>query len=370
MRRAETDMPEPEVMPEFGEVRDEERLEWSKLADYLRDKLAGADQPLHVFQFRGGHSNLTYLLRFGETEWVMRRSPFGPLPVGGHDMGREYRVLSRLWQAFEPAPHAMLYCEDSSIIGAPFFIMERRRGTLIRMREPMPPQLGDDPATFRRISEGFIDTLADLHAVDFEQVGLGDLGRPAGFLERQIQGWMQRWKEAKTREVPLMERLGAWYLENMPEAQAPTILHNDFFLHNMMLDAQDPGKVVGVFDWEMSTLGDPMIDLGISLAYWRDRTDPPDLSGTHHVEALTLKPGFMTREELAERYAKKTGRDLSRLAYFRSWAHWKNATVVEQIYARYARGQTSDPRFAPMSMGAPALAVAAARVAAQLGFRE
>ncbi|MFZ0888551.1 MAG: phosphotransferase family protein [Candidatus Binataceae bacterium] len=364
-------MPEPvEITPEYGEVRDEERLEWGKLAAYLRDKLAGADQPLHVLQFRGGHSNLTYLLRFGETEWVMRRPPFGPLPVGGHDMGREYRVLSRLWQAFKPAPRGMLYCEDNSIIGAPFFIMERRRGILFRMREPLPRELGNDPATFRRISEGFIDTLADLHAVDFEQVGLGDLGRPTGFLERQIKGWMQRWERAKTREVPLMERLGAWYLENMPEAQAPTILHNDFYLHNIMLDAQDPGRVVGVFDWEMSTLGDPMIDLGISLAYWRDRTDPEDLLELSQGVVHTIQPGFFTREELAERYAKKTGRDLSRLGYFRSWAHWKNATVVEQIYARYVRGQTSDPRFAPMSIQAPALAAAAAGVAKELGFRE
>lgn len=373
------DMPEPvavtpmaqpvAVTPEYGEVREEERFDSSKLAAYLRDKLPGADRPLHVLQFRGGHSNLTYLLRFGETEWVMRRSPFGPLPVGGHDMRREYRVLSRLWNAFKPAPRGMLYCEDSSIIGAPFFIMERRRGILIRVREPLPPELGKDPATFHRLSEGFIDTIADLHAVDFEQIGLGDLGRPTGFLERQIKGWMQRWERAKTREVPLMERLGAWYLENMPEAQAPAILHNDFFLHNLMFDAQEPGRVVGIFDWEMSTLGDPMIDLGISLAYWRDRTDPPDLFDGQ-IEAHTRKPGFMTREELAERYAKKTGRDLSKLAYFRSWAHWKNATVVEQIYARYVRGQTSDPRFAGMSMSAPFLATAAARLAKELGFRE
>lgn len=359
-----------EIVPEFGEVREEEQLDWAKLAAYLRDKLFGARAPMEVRQFRGGHSNLTYLLRFGGQEWVMRRPPFGPLPVGGHDMGREYRVLSRLWKAFKPAPRGMLFCEDASVIGAPFFIMERRRGILIRMREPLPPELGSDPATFRRVSEGFIDTLADLHAVDYESVGLGDLGKPAGFVERQIKGWMARWEKAKTREVPLMNKLGAWFLEKMPESQAPTIIHNDFYLHNIMLGSDDPGQVVGVFDWEMSTIGDPMIDLGVSLGYWRDRADPDELLALNQGEAHTVRPGFMTRDELAERYARRTGRDVGRLPFYRAWAHWKNATVVEQIYARYARGQTSDPRFAVMGNQAPALAHAAAAVAAQLGFRE
>ena len=175
---------------------------------------------------------------------------------------------------------------------------------------------------------------------------------------------------AKTREVPLMERLGAWYLENMPEAQAPTILHNDFYLHNIMLDAQDPGRVVGVFDWEMSTLGDPMIDLGISLAYWRDRTDPEDLLELSQGVVHTIRPGFFTREELAERYAKKTGRDLGRFGYFRSWAHWKNATVVEQIYARYVRGQTERSALRADEHPDPRARRRSGWVAKELGFRE
>jgi aminoglycoside phosphotransferase (APT) family kinase protein len=354
---------------EYGEVRSEEQLDWPRLAAYLRDKLPGCDAELTVKQFRGGHSNLTYLLRFGEQEWVMRRPPFGPLPVGGHDMGREYRVLSRLWKVFKPAPRGMLYCEDTSIIGAPFFIMERRKGILIRMRVPLPPELPQDPATFKRVSEGFIDTLADLHAVDYQAIGLGDLGKPAGFVERQIKGWMARWEKAKTREVPLMNQLGAWFLEHLPHSQAPALIHNDFFLHNVMLGLDDPGKVVGVFDWEMSTIGDPLIDLGVTLGYWRDRTDPPDLLDLSQGHVHTIAPGFLTRDEMAERYARRTGRDLSEIAFYRAWAHWKNATVVEQIYARYVRGQTSDPRFANMGNQAPALAYAAAMVASQLGFR-
>ena len=360
-----------EIIPELDEVRQEESFDRARLQDYLREhQFPGADGPLHVRQFRGGHSNLTYLLSIGGQEWVLRRPPLGPLPKGGHDMAREYRVLSSLWQAYQPAPRAMLFCEDPAIIGAPFFIMERRKGSVIRLGQPMPPELGEQPQTFRAISEGFIDALAALHAVDYEANGLGSFGRPEGFLQRQIAGWMERWQRAKTREIPLMNKLGAWLGDNMPPAQPPVLLHNDFFLHNMMFDANDPGRVVAVFDWEMSTLGDPMIDLGIALGYWREKTDPPDLLATEQGQPHTIRPGFLSTAELAERYASKTGRDLSHLDYFWAWAHWKRATVVEQIYARYARGQTTDPRFAAIGPFVPALARAAGQVASRIGFRE
>jgi aminoglycoside phosphotransferase (APT) family kinase protein len=359
-----------EIVPEFGDVRDEEQLDWNKLADYLRDKIPGADTPMSVKQFRGGSSNLTYLLRFRDREWVMRRPPFGPLPVGGHDMGREYRVLSQLWEAFEPAPRAMLFSDDVSIVGAPFFVMERRNGYVIKMRQPMPEEIGDKPETYRSISESFIDTLGDLHSVDYNAVGLGGLGKPDGFVKRQVTGWMARWEKAKTREVPLMEKLGAWYLENLPVSPPPTLLHNDFYLHNIMLGVENPGKVVGVFDWEMATLGDPLIDLGTSMNYWREKSDPEELLATSQGEAHTMRPGFLTRDELLHRYSKRTGRDVSNAAFYWSWAHWKTATVVEQIYVRFVRGQTTDPRFELMGPMAPALAIAAARVAAQLGFKD
>jgi aminoglycoside phosphotransferase (APT) family kinase protein len=359
-----------EIVPEYGEVRDEEQLDWTRLAAYLHGKVAGAEGPLEVKQFRGGSSNLTYLLRFGDCEWVVRRPPFGPLPVGGHDMGREYRILSRLWQAFAPAPRAMLFCEDPAIIGAPFFVMERRHGIVIKNRQPFPPELPRDPASLRRLSEAFIDTAADLHAVDYEAVGLGTLGKPDGFLQRQVVGWMKRWEAAKTREVPLMEKLGAWFLEHMPPPQGPSLIHNDFYLHNIMIDQNDPGHVVAVFDWEMSTLGDPLVDVGIALNYWREKSDPEELTAPGLGEIHTIMPGFMSRDELIRRYGKRTGRDMSNIAFYWAWAHWKNATVVEQIYVRYVRGQTSDPRFANMGGSAPALAMAAARVAHSLGFRE
>ena len=353
---------------EYGDVRAEEQLDWPKLVAWLREHdLPGVDAQPEVKQFRGGSSNLTYLLRFGDCEWVVRRPPFGPLPVGGHDMAREFRVLSRIWEAFKPAPRAMLFSDDTSIIGAPFFVMERREGIVFKNRQPVPEELGDDPATFKAISEGFIDTLADLHAVDYGKVGLGGLGKPEGFVKRQITGWMERWHRAKTEEVPLMDRLGAWYLEHMPAPLKPVILHNDFYLHNIMLDRKNPGQINGVFDWEMSTLGDPMVDLGIALGYWRERVDV-EVAKLSDIEPHTFKAGFQSRAEMLQRYAKRTGRDVSSFPFYLSWALWKNATVVQQIYVRYVRGQTSDPRFAQLGPHPPALALAAARYASQWGF--
>ncbi|MGH7836590.1 MAG: phosphotransferase family protein [Candidatus Binataceae bacterium] len=359
-------------LPEFGDVRDEEQLDWRGLAAYLSaHQTPGADQPLAVKQFRGGHSNLTYLLRFGDDhEWVVRRPPFGPLPPGGHDMAREYRVLSRLWESFAQAPRAILFCDDAAILGAPFFVMQRKAGFTIPNRHPLDPKIKTDPASCRAMSEGFIDALADLHAVDYEQLGLAGLGRPDGFLKRQIAGWTDRWEKAKTAELPLMNRLGAWFLENMPAPQKPVLLHNDFFLHNVMFAPDNSGAVVGAFDWEMSTLGDPLIDLGTALNYWRDADDPPDLIALSDGHAHTTRPGFMTRAELIARYAERTGRDVKDAAYYRAWALWKTATVVQQIYVRFVRGQTHDPRFEAMGAHVPILARTAAEVVARLGFRE
>jgi aminoglycoside phosphotransferase (APT) family kinase protein len=361
-----------DLTAEYGEVREEERLDWSRLQAFLREHdVPGTECEMEVKQFRGGSSNLTYLLRFADGhQWVVRRPPFGPLPPSAHDMAREYRVLSRLWQAFAPAPRGILLSEDPSIIGAPFFVMERREGVVIKNRQPMPSEISDKPETFRRLSESFIDALADLHLVDYEKIGLGALGRPDGFFKRQITGWMGRWEKAKTREVPVMNKLGAWFLDNMPPPQNPSLLHNDFFLHNVMIEAGESGRVVGVFDWEMSTLGDSMIDLGTALGYWREADDPPELIALSQGYPHTTMPGFLRRDELLERYARRGGRDVSWADYYRAWANWKTATVVEQIYVRYVRGQTTDPRFATMGDYAPVLARQAARIVAKFGFRE
>jgi len=360
------------VLPEYTEVRDEDRFDTQALRDYLRERLPGAERPLELMQFRTGSSNLTYLMRLGKDEWVLRRPPRGPVAPTASDMAREYRILSRLWQGFYPAPRAMLFCEDPAIIGAPFYIMERRKGVVVTLRQPFAPALlGHSPSTYCAMAEAFIDTLADLHAVDYRAIGLGTFGKPAGFLQRQITGWMGRWEKAKTQEVPLMKKLADWFLEHQPPSQPPVILHNDFYLHNVMFDDKFPGRIVAVLDWEMSSLGDPMIDLGTALNYWRDPGDAPDhLALSEGYPHTAITPGMLRRDEMANRYALRTGRDISAFPYYLALAYWKYATVVEQLYLRFHRGMTTEPRFANYKKYAPVLAREAAKVAAPLGFRD
>ena len=359
-------------LPEYTEVRDEDRFDIDPLREYLRDKLPGAGGPMELMQFRTGSSNLTFLMRLNRDEWVVRRPPRGPIAPSANDMNREFRILSRLWQTFYPAPRAMLFCEDADVIGAPFYIMERRKGVVVTLRQPFAPALqGHSPSTYRQMAEAFIDTLADLHAVDYQSIGLGGFGRPEGFLQRQISGWMGRWEKAKTQEVPLMKKLADWFLEHQPAPQPPVILHNDFYLHNVMFDAGFPGRIVAVLDWEMASLGDPMIDLGTALNYWRDPDDTPDLLGLSEGYPHTaITPGMLRREQMAERYALRTGRDISGFPYYLALAYWKYATVVEQLYLRYFRGQTTEPRFANYKKYAPVMAREAAKVASPLGFRD
>jgi aminoglycoside phosphotransferase (APT) family kinase protein len=328
----------PETIP----IRDDEDFDHEKLADYLRGKLPGAEQPLDVVQFAGGHANLTYLLRYGGREYVLRRPPLGPVAPTSHDMGREYRVLSVLHHAYPPAPQAYVFCEDPDIIGAPFFVMERRRGTVVR--RTIPPEFGGggDADVNRRISEVLIDTLADLHQVDAQAVGLGSLGKPDGFLQRQIEGWAQRYERAKTDEVPVVDEVVAWLRDNLPASPPPTLLHNDWRLDNMMLDSNDPGKCVAVFDWDMCTRGDPLADVGTLLSAWVEESEGPAGSGPG---MPSNTPGFLTRRAAVERYGKRRGVDVSNVPYYYVFGVFKIGVVVQQIYVRYHRGQTKDERF-------------------------
>lgn len=340
-------------------VRPDEELDWDALATYLSARLAGADAPLAVSQFPGGHSNLTYLLRFGEQEYVLRRPPLGPVAPTAHDMTREHRVLAALWRVFPPAPQPYLLCENPGVIGAPFYVMERRHGLVVRTA--IPPEIGGNLACRRCVSEAVVDTLAALHAVDWEAAGLAGLGRPAGFVERQVRGWAERYERAKTREIQAIRDLARWLAERIPPSPAPTLLHNDFKLDNVMLDRADPGRVVAVLDWEMATVGDPLVDLGLLLCYWGDRADPP--ARRQSVSQVTAEPGFLTRAEVLARYAARTGRDMSRIAFYETFALYKVAVVVQQIYVRYARGQTKDARFASFEERVVGLAEAALEVA-------
>jgi aminoglycoside phosphotransferase (APT) family kinase protein len=324
-------------MAETAPVRPGEELDLVALSRYLDGKIADAGG-LSIEQFPGGHSNLTYLLRTPSREYVLRRGPLGPVAPKAHDMAREYMVLRAVHPFFPPAPEVFHLCEDVSIAGAIFFVMERRHGVVVRDR--IPPELAaflDYPA---RVSRGFVDCLVQLHGIDIEKHGLASLGKPAGFLDRQVRGWFERWQRAKTEEIPAMENLIHWLTEEMPVSPAPTLVHNDFKLDNVMLNLDDPGRVEAVLDWEMATVGDPLVDLGLILCYWAQPSDPGGAKAS-----LTSQEGWYTRQELVRHYAEKTGRDVSRMNYYEIFALFKLAVVLQQIFVRFHRGQTQDERF-------------------------
>jgi aminoglycoside phosphotransferase (APT) family kinase protein len=320
-------------------VRPSEQLDWHRLADYLRRELT-LEGEMTVTQFPGGHSNLTYDIDFGGRELVLRRPPFGPVPPRAHDMARECRVLAAVHPHFPLAPKPFLLCEDTSVIGSVFYVMERRRGIVIRTEEP--PDL--DEGTRGRISAAMIDTLADLHAIDVAAHGLESLGKPAGFVARQIRGWTERWHGAKTSDVPDMEWLAQWLGERIPSDPIhPTLVHGDYKLDNVMLDPGEHSRLIGVFDWEMAAIGDPLVDLGIVLAYWVHTA-----SDHESMPAVTKRPGWYGREEILARYVERSGRRVDDIALYEVFAVFKLAVVIQQIYARYVRGQTDDPRFEPL----------------------
>jgi aminoglycoside phosphotransferase (APT) family kinase protein len=297
---------------------------------------------MEVDQFPGGHSNLTYHVRFGSAELVVRRPPFGPVPPTAHDMAREFRWLSAVHVAFPLAPRVYALCDDPAVVGAAFYVMERRHGIVVRHQEP--PQIEDRPDVRKRVGLALIDALADLHTIDIEKAGLIHLGKPAGFVERQVRGWTDRWQRSKTGDVPEMDVLATWLLDHLPaNPSRPTVVHGDFKLDNLMLDADDPARLTAVLDWEMAALGDPLVDLGILLAYWVPNA-PPDQRDA--LTTVTTLPGWPTPHELIDRYQSRSGRDLSTLRFFEVFALFKIAVVIQQIYYRFVKGQTDDPRFA------------------------
>lgn len=334
-------------------VRASEQLDWEALSKYVRERLAGvlgeeftASAPLTVEQFPGGHSNLTYMLRFGRQEFVMRRPPFGPVPPKAHDMAREYRILEAVHPVYPLAPRPFVLCEDASVMGSTFYLMERRRGLVVRSEEPK--ELAHRPPERRRASVALVDALADLHAVDIAAHGLAALGKPAGFVLRQVRGWSDRWHGSQTTELPEMDALAAWLIERLPpDSSRPTLVHGDFKLDNVMLDAQDVGRIVGVFDWEMSAVGDPLVDLGIFLCYWT-HTATAAAASRDTIATVTHNDGYFTRAEILERYGARTGFDLTNITFYEVFAVFKLAVVLQQIYYRFYHGQTDDPRFAAL----------------------
>jgi aminoglycoside phosphotransferase (APT) family kinase protein len=324
-------------------VRAGEELDLARLGAYLGRHFDGPG-PVTVDQFPSGHSNLTYRVTWGGRELVLRRPPFGSRVKSAHDMGREYRVLSRLHESYNVAPKVILYCDDLSVLDAPFYLMDPIRGIILR-RE-LPSGLLLSPAVAREISEAFLDNLVRLHSLDYNKIGLGDLGKPQGYLERQVKGWIERYHHSATHYLPEVARISAWLTQHIPASSDATLIHNDYKYDNVVLDSNDITKIIGVLDWEMCTLGDPLSDLGTTLAYW---TDPSDLDELQEIcSAPTTIPGTLTRAQLAQRYARTTGRGIPDMVFYLTFARFKVAVIVQQIYYRYAKGLTHDERFATM----------------------
>jgi aminoglycoside phosphotransferase (APT) family kinase protein len=325
------------------EVRSGEQLDWAKVEQLLRDRIPGIGAGTReVHQFPSGASNLTYLVRIGGWEGVLRRPPFGPVAPKAHDMRRESALLKRIHPVFPLAPRPYLFCNDPEIMGVPFYVMERRNGLVLN--DTFPESTEVTPELCRRISETVIDTLAEIHAINWQAAGLAEFGHPAGFLERQVTGWIERYTRSQTDESPDVTTLTRWLVEHIPVSLAPTLIHNDFKLNNMLLDAHDLARPVAVLDWEMTTIGDPLFDLAISLSYWVQSDDPAELREI--LPTITHLPGFFSRAEFMERYATKSGRDLSSMHFYLTFSYFKLATILQQIYIRWLRGQTQDQRFA------------------------
>ena len=333
-------------------VRAGEELDAAPLAAWLRKRMPELpDGPVEIEQFPGGHSNLTYLLRFGGSgggnpprELVLRRPPFGSKVKTAHDMGREYKVLSRLYSVYPKAPRALACCDDAAVIGAPFYAMERVRGVILRHQQA-PPGIDLAPERMRQIAGAAVDGLAELHAVDYEAAGLSDLGRPAGYVERQVNGWAERWKGSRTDDIPDVDRAFTWLADHLPPDSGAALIHNDYKYDNLVL-ALDLSRIVAVLDWEMTTVGDPLMDLGTSLGYWIDEGDDPALR-TLPAGPTTL-PGNLRRAEVAARYAEVSGRDVSNILFYYVYGLLKIAVIAQQIYYRFAQGLTQDQRFAAL----------------------
>jgi aminoglycoside phosphotransferase (APT) family kinase protein len=331
------------VPPELAPVRPGEELDWAALAAHLREHVPELAGDFKVLQFPNGSANLTYLLDFGDRRVVLRRPPFGVLAPGAHDMRREYKALSRLWRYFDRAPRAFYLGEDHAVIGSDFLLVEYRSGAVIWGAVPPSMQVHADVG--RRIGLAVVDAIAELHTVDPSACGLGDLGRPEGFVERQVAGWRKRWElAAPPAAEPLMTVVGDRLGEKQPRSGAAAVLHNDYKLDNCQFEPGNPDRVHSIFDWDMATLGDPLIDLGILLNYWPDPSDTPDDMPIYNPGMESI--GLPTRVEVVERYASSTGFETSEVHWYEAFACWKTAVVLQQLHTRYLRGETSDERMA------------------------
>ena len=350
-----TDLPQDAA----GEVRPGEQIDLKKLNAFLEESGPTFEPILHIRQFPGGYSNLTYLLQGVESSWVLRRPPFGAEHIkGGHDMGREFRILSALYEiGYHKVPKPLVFTEDKSVMGSPFYIMERVEGLVLRAAHTAHIAKALSPVTMQTLSEALCDNLVALHAIDIQSTGLIHIGKPEGYVQRQLNGWYKRYQAAQTDNIPEMDALADWLHRELPPEQAPTLLHNDYKYDNLVLDSGQPTRIKAVLDWEMATVGDPLMDLGTCLSYWAEPEDG-ELEKSFNISWL---PGNLSRKAFADRYALQSGRDLGKILFYYVFGLFKNAVVLQQIYFRYQKGLTSDQRFAGLLHGVRALAVKAVR---------
>jgi aminoglycoside phosphotransferase (APT) family kinase protein len=324
-------------------VRAGEELPVDIIDQYLKAHIPGLNGTPQISQFPGGASNLTYLLQYPDRDLVLRRPPFGHKAKSAHDMGREFRILNQLNEGFPYCPKAYVYCTDDSVIGAEFYVMERVNGIILRSE--LPPELSLDEGQTRALCESFIDKFVDLHNVDYQACGLGDLGKPEGYVKRQIEGWSERYERAITPDAPAWEAVRAWLKEKMPaDHPKPGIIHNDYRFDNVILNPDNPMEIIGVLDWEMTTIGDPLMDLGNTLAYWIEADDPQPMQAMRRQPSHL--PGMHTRQGFVDYYAQRAGIEIPCIDFYYTYGLFRLAGIVQQIYYRFYHGQTQDQRFA------------------------
>jgi len=328
-------------------VRQGEELDVKAIEPFLKDKIPGLSGPLVLEQFPSGYSNLTYLLRIGNRELVLRRPPFGRKAKTAHDMGREYRVLKALNPVFPYCPKPLIYTDDESVLGCPFYVMERIHGIILRRK--LPEGLDFTPDQMHSLCENLLDVHCELHAIDYKAVGLEGFGKPEGYVKRQVVGWSERYKAARTPDAPAFEKVMQWLHDKMPsDFPRPAVIHNDFKFNNVILAPDNPLKIVGVLDWEMATIGDPLMDLGCSLGYWVQSDDRPEFQAAGSLP--TNLPGALTRDEMVKRYAEKRGIRIDNFDFYYCFGLFRLAVIVQQIYYRFYHGQTKDERFKMLIM--------------------
>jgi aminoglycoside phosphotransferase (APT) family kinase protein len=336
-------------------------IEPEAVAEFFAAAVEGGDVPLRFAFLSGGRSNLTYRVDGGGHSWVLRRPPLGNVLPTAHDMTREHRVLTALRDTGLPVPRTRALCEDASVTGAPFYVMDFAPGVVIE--EEMPAGYATTPAERRRIGAALMQTLAELHAVDWHAVGLGDFGRPAGYLARQVRRWADQWERSKASDVPLISELIRRLNAALPETPVSTLVHGDWRLGNLALDPADPGRVAAIFDWEMATLGDPLADVGYTLVYWGEAGDQKGQRGPGGYAAVTTAKGFHTRADLVEEYARASGRDAAAVQFYEVLALYKLAVISEGIYARWLAGKTAGEGFDRVERASVPLAEAAMAIA-------